>query len=214
MRLNHELPLMKIRPRPLTIPTLAALLASMVLLNIVGFPFYHNPARYPFTAYGGNDFGWPFTYLSTNLTASQWQQMRTRDGRYLLPSKVAIKPTELFSNQDVVTFSGKGLASNVAAWCAILVYAGVVLELWQRQCRRPCFFTVRTLLILTTGICLIAGLSRSGMFYRWWYLEYYTLWILGKQLISIAALCLGVALAARYWIQVRRDGRSKQRSAK
>ncbi|NQT36308.1 MAG: hypothetical protein HQ581_02400 [Planctomycetes bacterium] len=197
---------MKIRPSPLTIPTLTALLAGIVLLNTVGFPFCENPARQPFTAYGGNDFGWPFTYLSTNFTASQWQQMRRPDGRYAYPIHVAIEPTELFSNQDVVVFSGRGLAQNVAAWCAILVYAAVVLELWQRQCRRSYPFTVRTILILMTGICLIAGLSRSGMFYHWWYLQYYKFWVLGEQLMSIAALCVGVALAARYWIKVRRHG--------
>jgi hypothetical protein len=208
MRLHREFPFMKIKPRALTIPTLIALLASIVILNTVGFPFCQNPARHPFTAYGGNDFGWPFTYLSTNFTVSQWQQMRRPDGRYAFPASVAIKPTELFSNQDqdIVTFSRIGLASNIAAWCAILLYASVVLELWQRQSRRSYPFTVRTILIMMTWICLTAGLSRSGMFYHWCYLQYYRFWTLGKQLVFVAALCIGVALVARYWNQVRRHG--------
>jgi len=207
-RFHREFLLMKIKPRPLTIPTLIALLASIVMLNTVGFPFCQNPARRPFTAYGGNDFGWPFTYLSTNFTASQRQQMRMPAGGYAFPASVAIKPTELFSDQehDIVTFSRVGLASNLAAWCAILLYAGVVLELWQRQSRRSYPFTVRTILIMMTWICLTAGLSRSGMFYRWCYLQNYYLWALGKQLVFVAALCIGVALATRYWNQVRRHG--------
>lgn len=195
---------MRITPRPLTIPTLTALFASVVLLNTAGFPFCENPARHPFKTYGGNDFGWPFTYLSTNFTDSQWQQMQRPGGGYAYPARVAIGPTELLSKQDIVTFNGRALTGNVIAWCAILVYGGLVLELCQHQCGRCRPLNRRTLLILLTGVLLIGGLSRSGMFHYWCCRRHYQWWLLGEQVVALAVCSTGVPLAVWYWSRARR----------
>jgi hypothetical protein len=159
-----------VRVQPLTKGVLLAELVVFVTWNITGVPFSCVPPRPPFTDYGGNDFGWPFIYRSTNFTPSQWQQMRNPNGSFRLPAGVVLEPTTVFTSQSSVEFTPAHIGWNVLIACAIVFWTGVTLELWLAPGQR---IPSTSFWLLALLVCLIVLLSQTGMFYYYCYWPYY-----------------------------------------
>jgi len=160
----------KISLQPLTKAALMAELIVFVTLNVTGFPFVCNPAGPPFKDYGGNEFGWPFIYYSTNFTPSQYQQMQMPDGGFRFPAGVALKPTTVFASQDSAEFTPARIGWNVLVACAIFFWTAVTLELWLAPGQRIPSLSFWLLVLLVGAIVL---LSQSGIFYHYCYVRYY-----------------------------------------
>jgi len=171
--------------KPLTSAALMAELIVFVTLNITGFPVSFNPVLPPFKSYGGNRFGWPFNYHSTNLTASQWQQMQMPDGGRRLPAGAALKPTTLFASQDSAEFIPVHIGWNVLIACAIFFWTAVTLELWLAPGQR---IPSRAFWLLVLLVCAIVLLSQSGIFYHYCYVPYNKLWKLATRLAGLTLL--------------------------
>ncbi len=186
------------RPSPLTLPAVFAVVAGMAIVNSIGCPFCQTPPRTPFKTYGGNDFGWPFTYMSTNFTESQWRQMRLPDGRYQLPQKSDLAPTDLLhSDHDVVEHSSSALLMN--GWFAICIMAwtATIVEMWQRSTESAPNAKIPAVCALAMLTVLLALATRSGYFYNHISLPYYDEWYAAK-----VACCPTIAMVT-LWTTVR-----------
>lgn len=189
-----------LRVQPFTKAALLAELVVFVTLNLTGVPFSCVPPRPPFKSYGGNDFGWPFIYHSTNFTPSQWQQMRNPNGSFRLPAGIALEPTTVFTTQDSVEFTPAHIGWNFLVVCAIASWTAVTLELWLSPGQR-----IPSLLfgLSAFSVCAIVLLTQTGIFYHYCYWPYYELWKYTRRLAGLTLLFTPAVLLMTRKLRIR-----------
>ena len=156
----------------------------LALINLTGFPW----VAWSGSTWGGNEFGWPFRYLSAPLTEAQWDE--AIEFRCYLqdhkPYKGFITPLASPWGHQVEEFRPWRLMMNVAAAALLAGAVVAAMGLRQRFRRRPLQFTVRYLLVLVTLGAAVAAILRSGDVILFYWNHRLTLYLV--------AFCVGAIL--------------------
>ena len=175
--------------KPWTVPLQIAVAVCLLVINTAGYPVcIHGSAPDPST-----DFGWPNTFLYSDLSTEQWAQVHTDK---TCACGKPIDPRELPWHQlEIAKISKAAIGWNIVWAVGILVYLAVVCEILQRKiCQPP--FTIRGGLFLMAVIACFILLSRSGEVYLF-YVQHYLFWQWIKRAILIIAFSILVYLIAR-----------------
>lgn len=143
----------------------AALLLVYFLgaVNLTGFPW----VAWSGNMWGGNEFGWPFTYMSVPLTPSQWNEAVAFRRHFQGGEAYRGFVTPLRSpwGHEVEGFEPGYLAANIVIVAVLAASVFIVMYICQRFRERPMKFTVRYLLVLLTVAAAMTGGLGSGDVY-------------------------------------------------
>jgi len=145
--------------------------------NTAGHPFYHNPSRHPGLGYTGNDFGWPYTYLTTCLDAKQEAASRLPDDSVKKPHSIALPRQELvefvMSEEPVVCLNTRRAWQNAGVIVVICLECGLCGYLLSRL--RPELSSRSLGVLLLLVVATLVG-TRSGLAHLYLYIPWYQLW--------------------------------------
>ncbi len=166
--------------------------ACLILLNTIGFPQMRNPPP------GGrwNEFGWPWTYLTTGFTRHQTYQYIHAPSEYDIAS---ISPAELTSASRVSfydSFESEGLLVNAVVLVTLVVMTGLFVQIIRPLMGGARAFTIKDIFVQTAAVAIFAAFTRSALLQhtRYWYYAFRPLWII--------LFLIGVILVA-VWIAIR-----------
>ncbi len=177
--------------RPL--PVFVIVLYSLLALNLTGFPWFAKSGSH----WGGNEFGWPFTYASAPWNESQSQEAveyrlyvhrMTEFTGYISP---VLGPW----NADIGEFCVSKLLANVAICGAIaFALAFVTRRLPMNRDGRLFQFSVVSLLVMVAVAAAVTEGLESR--YAYFYVLTYRRWVNSGVLVVCAILAVLCAYTA------------------
>ncbi|NQT40282.1 MAG: hypothetical protein HQ581_22505 [Planctomycetes bacterium] len=186
-------------PVPITILAIY----TLALANFTGYPW----VAWSGNTWAGNHFGWPFTYLSTPATPSQFEE--AVDFHYYCLDgeeyKGSVTPLTAPWGQEVEDFHVGSLLANLSIAVLLATMVPFLTQFTQRSRQRPPQFTIGSLFMLTALCATVSAAFRSGDVYFFY---------IAHRAALFAVAFLGIVMMFALGLVRRRNEKERKRGTK